>query len=300
MIVSASYRTDIPAFYGDWFVERLNAGFARVVNPYGGPPRDVPLDRAAVDGFVFWTRNVGPFFPVLRRLADQGYPFVVQYTITGYPRALDAATIPTERAVAHLRQLAAEFGPRCVVWRYDPVLATTLTPPAWHLDTFRRLCPRLAGTVDEVVVSFAHIYRKTARNLMAAERALGFAWSDPEAEDKRSLLAGLAAGADDQGMRLTLCGQTALRVAGVDEARCVDAERLRDVAGQPIRAVRKPHRRECGCWASTDIGDYDSCPHGCVYCYAVNSRSAAKRRFAQHDPKAPALGPPRRSPQQSR
>jgi hypothetical protein len=300
MIVSASYRTDIPAFYGDWFVARLNAGTVRVVNPYGGPARDVPLDRAHVDGFVFWTRNVGPFVPVLRRLAGEGIPFVVHYTITGYPRVLDTATVPAERAITHLRGLAAEFGPRCAVWRYDPLVATTLTPPAWHLETFRRLCRQLAGAVDEVVVSFAHIYRKTARNLAAAARAGGFAWFDPEAAEKRRLLAGLVECAHDHGVRTTLCGQPALRVPGVAEARCVDALRLQDIAGRPIAAVRRPHRRDCGCWASTDIGDYDTCPHGCVYCYAVNSRDTAKRRFAGHDPQAPSLGCQRRSPARSR
>ncbi len=94
MIVSASYRTDIPAFYGDWFARRLAEGFCDVTNPYGGKPYRVALRGPDVDGFVFWTRNARPFFPVLESLAQDGVPFVVQYTITGYPDAIDTATPP--------------------------------------------------------------------------------------------------------------------------------------------------------------------------------------------------------------
>jgi len=103
MIISASYKTDIPAFYGAWFMRRLRAGFCRMVNPYGQQIYTVRLDRDAVDGFVFWTRNCGPFMGALEEIKSLGHPFVVHVTITGYPRVLDAATIRPEIAVSHLR-----------------------------------------------------------------------------------------------------------------------------------------------------------------------------------------------------
>ena len=93
MIVSASYRTDIPAFYADWFARRRAAGFCEVTNPYGGRPYRVPLAGPELDGFVFWTRNIGPFQEALVEVAAQHIPFVVQYTITGYPRALDRKSV---------------------------------------------------------------------------------------------------------------------------------------------------------------------------------------------------------------
>ena len=89
MIVSASYRTDIPALYGRWFAQRLAEGWAEAANPYGGPA--ARIDLAAAEGFVFWTRNAAPFLPMLDRLARGRRPFVVQYTLTGYPRVLEAA-----------------------------------------------------------------------------------------------------------------------------------------------------------------------------------------------------------------
>jgi len=290
MIVSASYKTDIPAFYAEWFRNRLREESVVVANPYGGPAQTVSMAPADVDGFVFWTRNVEPFLPVLEDVVRE-FPFVVHYTITGYPRALDAGTISPERAVGHLREIATLYGPRAAVWRYDPIAFSSLTPPDWHVETFTRLAETLAGVVDEVVVSVVQIYRKTRRNMDAAAREHGFDWWDPDADEKRTLLARLASIAEGNGITFTLCGQRDLLVEGVGDARCIDAERLSDVAGWPVAAVRKAHRKACGCWASKDIGGYDTCPHGCVYCYAVGSRERAKVRFTEQDPAAPSLGP---------
>jgi hypothetical protein len=287
MIVSASYKTDIPAFYAEWFLNRVDAGFVRTVNPYSRRIQTVPLTRDSVDGFVFWTRNVGPFFGVLDEVRRRGFPFVVQYTITGYPRALDRATIPADQAIAHLHRLNRTFGAAVPVWRYDPVVVSSLTPPDWHVDAFARLCRGIAGAVDEVVLSFAHVYRKTARNLDAAARLFEFQWSDPSQPEKAALLSRLAAVAAENGLHASLCGQPDLSGAGLSEARCIDAGRLERAGGGGQRAVtaaRKPHRARCGCFSSRDIGDYDSCPHGCVYCYAVGSRTRAKATFARHDP----------------
>jgi hypothetical protein len=291
MIVSASYKTDIPAFYGEWFMGRLEAGHCRVANPYGGPPFTVPLRLDAVDGFVFWTRNLGPFADRLEAVAARGFPFVVQYTVTGYPRALDAATIAAAQAVGDLRTVAGRYGRRAAVWRYDPIVFSSATPPAWHRRTFAELAGQLAGAVDEVVVSVAQIYRKTTRNLTAAARLHGFTWDDPGIEEKRALVADLTGIAAAHGLKLAVCGQPELIVPGAAEARCIDVARLSDVAGRPLVAAHKAHRA-CDCDASRDIGDYDTCPHGCAYCYAVQSRPLAKRRFAAHDPAGEFLFPP--------
>ncbi|TVR99978.1 MAG: DUF1848 domain-containing protein [Rhodospirillales bacterium] len=292
MIVSASYRTDIPAFYSRWFRERLRAGHARVVNPYGGPPGIVPLKAPDAAGFVFWTRNVAPFLTVLDEVRETtGLPFFIHLTVTGYPRALDAATIPAARAMAQIETVAARFGPGTVVWRYDPVVLTSLTPPVWHRRTFRALCRQAADAADEVVLSVAQIYRKTARNLTAAAHAHGFTWNDPATADKRALLTDLAAIAAEHRLKATLCGQPELSTPGLGEARCIDAGRLERIGGKPIAAPVKAHRPRCGCFASRDIGAYDSCPHGCVYCYAVGSRARAGRNLGRHDPASPFLLP---------
>lgn len=295
MIVSASYRTDIPAFHADWFAARLEDGHCDVASPRGGAPYRVALTPDRVDGFVFWTRNAAPFGAALGRVAALGVPFVVHFTVTGYPRALDAHTVRADAASAQIAALARAHGPRAVVWRYDPVVLTSLTPPDWHERNFSRLAAGLRGHVDECVVSFAHIYRKTRRRLDGAARRGGFSWRDPETAEKRRLAARLAAVAAGHGMRLALCSQPGLAAGAAGEARCIDPGRLSDIAGREIGARRRGNRPGCLCAESRDIGAYDTCAHGCVYCYAVSDhgRAAAalgRGRPAGAPPGAPAGG----------
>ncbi len=136
-------------------------------------------------------------------------------------------------------------------------------------------------------MSFTQIYAKTRSNLNRAAGSHDFAWDDPAAADKRALLAELAAIARELGLKPTLCAQPDLLSPGLEPARCIDAGRLSDVAGRPIAARAKGNRPGCLCAESRDIAAYDSCPHGCVYCYAVRRPELAKRNFQAHDPDSP-------------
>lgn len=293
MIISASYKTDIPAFYGEWLLNRVRAGFCRMVNPYNRKQVvRVPLARDDVDAFVFWTRNIRPFFGGLEALQGLGYPFTVQFTITGYPAELETSVIPPRRAVDDFRRLAETYGPRVGVWRYDPILLSSLTDLDFHRRNFEALSRALAGATDEVVVSWTQFYQKTRRNLAAASASGDLIADDPEDEAKRSLLAELQAIAADRGMALTICSQPALLVPGTGEARCIDGDRLRDVAGHDVTLRGKAPRPECRCLPSRDIGEYDTCPHGCVYCYAVGSPQKAAERYRRHDPEGEFLFAP--------
>jgi hypothetical protein len=291
LIVSASRRTDIPAFYSEWFLRRLEAGFCTVRNPYSGQSYRVDLNPQQVDGFVFWTRNFGPMLRRLDELMAFGRPFTVQYTVTGYPRAIEAAVIEPQRAIEQIGALAARVHAACPVWRYDPILCTSLTPPEYHLENFRDLAARLQGMTDEVVISFAQIYAKTRRNLDAAAERNGFQWADPAPEQKLALAAELTRIARQAGLQLTVCTQPEFVCAGALGTRCVDARRLERMGGFPIAAAQKGTRPGCGCHESRDIGDYDTCPHGCVYCYAVRHRRAALAHYRAHDPAAESLLP---------
>ena len=290
MIVSASYRTDIPAFHARWFRQRLAAGEAWVTNPYGGKPYRVSLAPADVDGFVFWTRNLAPFADCLAAVEAARLPYAVQYTITGYPQVLETGVPPAAHGIRQIIALAAGRGPWAAVWRYDPILLTSLTPPAWHRANFAEIAKALAGAVDEVTVSFATVYRKTARNLAAAAAADGFDWSDPPADEQQELIGDLAEIAADQGMRLTVCSQPHLEQPGVAGAACIDTQRLSLIAGYDIAARRNGSRPGCLCAESRDIGAYDTCAHGCVYCYAVNNAERAQQAVRRQDPAEPRLG----------
>ena len=291
MIISASYRTDIPTFYGEWFINRLRAGYCKVVNPYNRRIWRVDLSPGAVDGFVFWTKNVGPFREQLREVHGRGYPFLVHHTINGYPRALEHRVVNADNSVDYVREVAQEVGPRVCVWRYDTIIDSSITPRDFHLKTFENLARQLEGATDEVVISFAQPYAKTRRNMERAAQELGFTWRDPSDAWKQSLALELQEMATSRGMRLTICSQPHLTGTEVAESRCVDAKRLADVSGTPICAKQRGSRKECGCFESRDIGDYDTCPHGCVYCYAVRNQELARTRFKKHDPASETLFP---------
>jgi len=292
MIISASYKTDIPAFYGDWFINRLKAGYCKMVNPYNRRVYRVSLGKEDIDGFVFWTKNLGPFLGRLDLVRQFGRPFMVQYTITSYPRELESSVVDAERSVAHMRTLAETYGPRVAVWRYDPILFTSLTPVEFHRQNFEGLAQALEGTSDEVVISFAQIYKKTKNSLDRAARKFGFTWEDPPDKVKSDLVAELARAAGSHKMRLTVCSQRQYLVPGIEAARCVDARRLSEIGGRPIGARLKGNRPDCRCYASRDVGEYDTCPHGCVYCYAVRDRDLARRRYGEHEPEGEYLFPP--------
>lgn len=282
-------------------MNRLREGYCYMINPYGRQIYRISLKREDVGGFVFWTKNIGPFLKYLPEIQQRGYPFIVQHTINGYPRELEARVINYEQTVEHMRQLAERYGLECLVWRYDPIIFSSLIPVKWHQENFAKLARKLEGVTDEVVISFAQIYRKTLRNMEAAALEYGFQWHEHKDEQfvlqtGRLLVKEFAQIAHAHRMRLKICSQKAFLVEDVvEEARCVDAERLERVAHTRIddKAKQKGNRKECGCFASKDIGEYDTCPHGCVYCYAVQNRELALDRYKEHDPTSPFLFPPK-------
>ncbi|MCG8491313.1 MAG: DUF1848 domain-containing protein [Sneathiellales bacterium] len=279
MIISASYKTDIPAFYGDWFEHRLTEGHVDVRNPFNNSNYPVSLKKADVEGFVFWTRNLAPFENRLKRLIAGHFPFYVQFTITGYPTALEPSVIPLEQSVAQIKKLVADFGQHAVIWRYDPVLISTHTPLDFHRRTFAFLSRELEGSVNEVVVSFTQFYRKTTLNLKALQKARGIYSEDPDLEVKQDLLREFRDIAFHNGQKLTLCTQPHLTSLDISGAACIDAERL-GLAPQKS----KGNRPGCLCAASRDIGAYDTCIHGCAYCYAVSKPKKAKAVYHRHSP----------------
>jgi hypothetical protein len=293
VVVSASYKTDIPTFYSAWFANRLRAGYCKVVHPFNRKlHRTVSLRREDIDGFVFWTKNAGPFLTCLDQVHEQGLPFVVQYTINAYPRVLESSVVDSHRSIAHVRTIADRFGPKAAVWRYDTIVFSSETPEEFHLENFARLAAELEGTTDEAVISFVQLYRKTLRNMDEAARERDLRWEDPPDEVKCRLVARLVEIAGGRGMGLSVCAQPQYVVHGAKASRCVDADRLSAVANRTLHVPIRGNREGCGCCASVDIGEYDTCPHGCIYCYAVQNRPTALRRYREHDPEGEYLFTP--------
>jgi len=281
-IISASRRTDIPAWYSRWFMERVRAGFCEVANPFNGKTERVPLGVADVDGIVFWTRDPRPMLHAgFEELRAMGFGFYVQQTILGYPELFDPRSPSAKKAAAAAREVTRRFGPRALVWRYDPVILTSATDTAWHVRNFEAILSMLEGAADTCVVSFVDHYRKLDRNFYPLLEKNGVELFSPQPAELRGLRRELAARARAAGAALTTCCEP--EFADVVEApagSCVDVARMEAVTGNHLTgAPPRPTRAGCRCAASKDIGAYDTCPAGCAYCYANRSPEAAMKNF---------------------
>jgi DNA repair photolyase len=288
-IISASRRTDIPAFYMDWFMHRLDAGFAAYPNPFGGQIHEVSLRPDDVHSVVFWTKFPAPLLDHVASLYARNIRFMTHVTLTGLPRTLEPHVPQWEHVAAALRTLAARTSPRHVQWRFDPIVITPDLPPAWYAERFAQLAATLEGATTRCYFSFATFYGKVARRMQRA----GIATTDPPLDAKRALLDRLADIADAHGITLYACCQDALLGERVQQAHCIDGDLLAALfPDRPHVTTARPTREGCGCVASRDIGIYDTCPYGCAYCYANRTHARAVAQRCRHDPHAAMLIPP--------
>ena len=289
MIISASRRTDIPAFYADWMVRRLREGYCTVANPYSrNQVTWISLKPEDVDAIVFWTRNPRPLMPYLDELDSRGYQYYFQYTILGYPRELDPKSPPAATAIETFRELAEGLGPNRVIWRYDPIVFTGITSPAFHEENFRRLAESLRGYTRRVVVSIVDMYRKIEKRLkeLAGTPA---AVRPCDAGDFGPLMCRLAELAGENGMEIVSCAEEVdLRPFGILPGKCVDDRVIAEAFGIEVPKTKDPaQRKACGCVVSRDIGMYESCLFGCRYCYATKSFDQAKANYDSPRPGLP-------------
>ncbi len=292
-IISASRRTDIPAFYADWFINRIRAGYCLVSNPYNANQISrVSLLPHDVDAIVFWTRNPRPLFPFLRELDSLGYHYFFHFTMLNNPRSLDPKSPSLGSAVTTFRELSHCLGPDRVIWRYDPIILSNMTDTQFHIDAFRKIAGRLEGYTTRVVVSLLTLYRHVAQRLRKLEKSgLQLMKGDVLEEQSRILLRSIADIAETNGMQVLSCSmKSAFGRFGIRPGKCIDDEYLQDTFGVQVSSQKDPGQRpECRCVKSQDIGAYDTCVFGCTYCYAVRSFRLAERNYAAHDPTAASL-----------
>ncbi len=263
MIVSVSRRTDIPAFYSDWFFRRLEEGYALVKNPVS--PHQVSkvgLTAGEVDCFVFWTKNPAPMLGRLERLC--GYMYYFQYTLTPYGNDIEK-NIPTAgEAVKTFKRLSEMIGNNRLIWRYDPILINKKYTAEYHLESFARMAASLEGYTKRCVISFLDIYRKIKKNMEKAGA------EDILPAQMYYLAKELHSIAKNHGMKIFTCSENIdLSAYGVEHGSCIDPDLISELLGCRVTACRdKNQRPSCGCVQSVDIGAYNTCPGGCIYCYA--------------------------------
>ena len=292
-IISISRRTDIPAFYGDWFINRLNDGFVGYVNPFGGTRHFVSLSPENVTCFVFWSKNFEPFLDNLKEIDARGYHCYFQFTINALPKILESSVVGTGIAIKTLKEINRMYSPAHINWRYDPIVISGTTGAGFHLENFRSLASRLEGYVERCYFSFPTFYGKVVRNIALFRKETGITLSDPEEDFKIDLANRLADIACQHGISMNSCCGDYLVGGKIEKAHCVDGEVIGSLFFDGNYSYRlKPSRAECGCAESTDIGAYDTCPNGCIYCYANVNKQKAGSAFKKHDPRSAFLGHP--------
>ena len=302
VILSASRATDVPAFYADWFWNRIRAGYFKWINPFNANQiQTISTSKTRV--VVFWSKNPKPLLKGLDELDGRGIHYYFQFTINDYDAEGYEPHVPRLKArMDTFRRLADRIGPEKVIWRMDPLLLTNQVGIPELLGKAEKIAAGLAGHTRKLVFSYADIiaYAAVQRNLNKAEAgAREFTTVEMNELAKGMVTVAKAHGIEEVATCAELLDQQAI---GVQHNRCIDDElmiklwpddkSLMDFLGYEGKSLfgeserpnlkDKGQRKECGCIVSKDVGRYGTCPHLCVYCYANNSPATVKRSYVAH------------------
>ncbi len=284
MILSVSRRTDIPAFYSPWFFNRLKEGFVLVPNPMN--PRQisqVSLEPSLIDGIVFWTKNPEPIIKYLPKV--KVIPYYFQFTLTPYGKALEGLLPNKEKLIETFKTLSDLIGPHRVLWRYDPIIISPYYGVDKHIELFEKLASALKGYTHQCTFSFVDIYGKIKKPMAKLNL------SSPLYEEKKELIKSFSAIAKENALALfTCCEDIDAKEYGIFPGKCIDGDLLANIGDTPLKNKKDSNQRKgCCCHESIDIGVYNTCSHGCVYCYANHSNSRRENLIKAYNPKEAML-----------
>ena len=280
VIISASRATDIPAFFSPWLFERLEKGYCKWRNPYNG--KDSYVSFANTRFIVFWSKNPAPMLEYLPLLKKKGIGFYIQYTLNDYDaEMLERNVPPLHQRIDTFKRIVDEYGVGSVVWRFDPLILTDRIGIPELIEKVQGIASKLHGYTDTLVFSFADIagYMKVGANLHRAGVTFR-EWTEAEMMDFAQQLAEL-----HLPMQLRTCAERIdLATFGIEHNHCIDADLISRLAPDDpalqmwlFGATKdKGQRSACGCILSKDIGQYNTCTHGCLYCYATNTPAPPK------------------------
>lgn len=261
-IISASYRTDIPAFQSEKFFEDYKKGYTNMITKVGRI--QISLRPEDVYCIVFWTKNTNKHF--LDNIKKLRSPYYMQWTITGYGKDIEPMVPDKEEVIRNFISMSESIGQERTIWRYDPIFISDKYTVEYHLDTFRSMCESLGRYTQKCVISFMDEYGKiqdlVRKGILRA----------PTTKEVHTLAKGMADIAELYGISIQTCSerQYDLTCYGIEEKPCIDAELIEKLAGEtlPKSIKRTDSFRRCNCAVNTDIGSYHTCEHDCLYCYA--------------------------------
>lgn len=284
MILHTGLRTDIPAFYSEWFVNRLRAGHVLVRNPYN--PIQVTkyqITPDVVDLISFCTKNPAPMMPHMDELKEYGQYWYV--TITPYGKEIEPHVPPKEKVMEDFIQLSRVVGKQSVGWRNDPIFLSDVYTVEKHLADFEEMAETLFGYTDTCVISFIDLYQKVLRNFPEVKSV--------SKEDRLRLGKEFVRIGARYGLNVKACAEgRELEPYGVDCDGCMTVELFEQAIGCGLnvpKSKEKGARAECACLLGSDIGAYNTCGHLCRYCYANYDALTVEENMRRHDPKSPLL-----------
>lgn len=267
MIISASRRTDIPCFFGDWFIKRIKAGYTLVHNPLNiHQILKVPLTKDIVDCIVFWTKNPSDkFIKSLPILDEMGYKYYFLFTITSYAQDIEMGLPKKTLIIKKFKALSKLLGCERVIWRYDPILITNEYNLEYHKKYFEVIAKALCGTTNKCIISFMDVYKSINKRLKQNNISV------PNSEQIIKLAESFTQSAKKYGIQIeSCCEEFDLNKFGIKHGHCINNDLINKICGENFLIKKDSGQREfCGCVKSVDIGAYNTCHNGCVYCYAT-------------------------------
>ena len=284
MIIQTGMRTDIPAFYSKWFINRIKEGFVLVRNPYN--PLQVTrysLSPEVVDLISFCTKNPAPMLPEMHHLEPYGQYWFV--TITPYGKDIEPNVPDKMEVMENFKLLSDIVGVNRIGWRYDPIFTDGVRSAEWHIGRFMEMAENLAGYTKTCVISFIDIYKKVERNFPEA--------SPVKQEERISIGRAIIEIAGEYGMTVRPCAEgNYLSQYGADCSGCMTVKTYETALDSRLNVPKRAKNQrngECACLLGTDIGAYDTCGHLCRYCYANTDPGLIKENMRKHDPASPFL-----------
>jgi len=272
-------------------MRRIYQQYCLCVNPYNRQQvTRVSLRPEDVDSLVFWTKNAEPLLPRLHELDAQGYRYYFQYTLNGYGESFEPNLPELERCIETFLQLSERIGPDRVIWRYDPVILSSQTDISYHQQRFGYILERLQAATRRIVISIVDDYRKASLNFKRLQVQGVMIQTDYSAEQLASLCTFMSEQAGRINIPVFSCAEALdLTPFGIFPGKCIDGELIARLFGIRVKTGKdRSQRRHCGCLQSKDIGFYDTCLHGCAYCYAGTLQSGLRNRL-KHDVDSPLL-----------
>jgi len=282
MILSIDFRTDIPAFYSEWLINRFNEGYVYFRNPtYPNTIHKIILDKQHIEGIMWCSKNYLPILHDLKPIADK-FPSIFHYTITGYGKDIEPNVPDLEQSIYTFKELSERYGKKKVIWRFDPIFYCKDFGETQTINRFENICKELHNYTDRVVVNFVSPYEKVKKHLPDMVTM--------QPGMKKILLLNMYGICHKYNFKLQTCGNGLQfkDLQGIEVTGCLDEHALNLIGIYP-KPKTKVTEWGCLCYPNTCIGEYNTCLHKCKYCYASADFDKCDENFKKHDPKSPLL-----------